>query len=134
MKKKIISVLILLIITGCGNKITCKSTGGTDELKITEKYVIEYNDDYITNLYIKKSYKFKDKQKYINFEKIINNAVKSLDQKNIKVSVKKKNKKYTLVQDYNFSAIDDEQLQTLALIRNKNEFISQLEGNGLKCK
>jgi len=126
--KKIIIILTTILLTGCGNKITCKTNKDT----ISETYKIEYSDNTITNITTIKTYKFKTKEEFKNFEPMLVYYTKTGD--NIKSSYKKKNKKYILKQEYNIENISDEKLKQYGLSKNKEELINNLKNNGLTCK
>ena len=130
MKKLITISLTLLLLTGCGNKITCK----TNKDDIRETYKIKYNNNTITNVETIKTYKFKDKTEFKNFEGIIQYTVKSNSNDKIKSSYKKKNKKYILKQEYNIDNLTEEELTKFGLSKNKEELVNNLKNNGLTCK
>ena len=130
MKKIIIISTTLLLLTGCGNTIICKTTGG----KIIEEYNIKYNKNEITNLTTKKTYKLDTKEQFKNFESIIQYTVKANTSENITAKYKKKNKKYILIQDYNINKMSEEESIKLGVSKNKEELVNRLKNNGLTCK
>lgn len=134
MKKILILLIPLILLTGCSKRITCKSSGEADELTITQLYKINYKGENVTNVYSEKTYKFNDKEQFKNFENLMNYTVSSLQQDNVEVTYKKKNKKYVLIQKYNTEKLTDEQLIESGLHRNKDELINSLKENGLECK
>ena len=87
MKKIIITMSLLLFLTGCGNKITCKTTKDL----ITEEYEIKYNNDKVTTVKLLKTYKFNTKAEFKNYEGIMRHTAVSNTTDNIKSSYKKKN-------------------------------------------
>lgn len=130
MKKLIIISLTLLLLTGCGNTIICKTTGG----KITEEYKIKYNKNEITNLTTKKTYKLDTKEQFEKFESIVQYNVKASTAPNVTAKYKKKNKKYILIQEYNVEKMTEEELNKYSLNKNKDEFVNNLKNSGLTCK
>lgn len=130
MKKLIIISLTLVLLTGCGNKIICKTQGG----KITEKYTIKYSNNQVTKLTTNKTYKLDTKEQFEKFESIIQYNVKASTAPNISAKYKKKNKKYILIQDYNIEKMTDEELEKYSLNKNKDEFVNSLKNSGLTCK
>lgn len=130
MKKLILISLTLLVLTGCGNKIKCKTTGG----KIIEEYNIKYNKNEITNLTTKKTYKLDTKEQFKNFESIVQYNVKASTAPNVTAKYKKKNKKYILIQEYNVEKMTEEELNKYSLNKNKDEFVNNLKNSGLTCK
>lgn len=128
--KKLLILITVLLLTGCGNTITCKTNGG----KISEKYKIKYNNNEITNLKTIKSYNFDTKEQFEKFESIVQYNVKAGTADNITSKYKKKNKKYILIQDYNIEKMTEEELNEYGLNKNKNEFVNNLKDSGLKCK
>ena len=130
MKKIIIIFLMLFLLTGCGNKITCK----TIKSDVSEVYKIKYNDNIITNIETIKTYKFKDKSEFKNYEPMMQYTVKSNTDDNVKSSYKKKYKKYILKQVYDIGNIDDDDLLKYGLSKNKEELINNLKNSGLTCK
>ena len=129
MKKSLIIISVLLL-TGCGNKIVCKTTAGT----ITEKDKIEYKQNEITKITTVKTYSFEEKEDFEQFEGIIQYNVKAGTTKNTEAKYKKKNKKYILTQTYNVSNMDDAELTKLAINKNKDEYVNNLKNSGLTCK
>ena len=130
MKKIITITLTLLLLTGCGNKITCK----TNKDDIRETYKIKYNNNTITNVETIKTYKFNTKAEFKNYEGIMRHTTVSNTTDNIKSSYKKKNKKYILKQIFDVEKLTDEELTKYGLSKNKEEFVNNLKNNGLKCK
>lgn len=128
MKKILITSITLLLLTGCGNKITCKTNKDT----VSETYKIEYSDNTITNITTIKTYKFKTKEEFKNFEPMLVYYTKTGD--NIKSSYKKKSKKYILKQEYNIDNLTEEELTKYGLSKNKEELVNNLKNNGLTCK
>jgi len=128
--KKILIITTLLLLTGCGNTIICKTTGG----KIIEEYNIKFNKNEITNLTTKKTYKLDTKEQFKNFESIIQYNVKSSTSENVTAKYKKKNKKYILIQEYNINKMDADELNKYGLNKNKEEYVNNLKNSGLKCK
>lgn len=129
MKKSLI-IISALLLTGCGNKIVCKTTAGT----ITEKDKIEYKQNEITKITTVKTYSFEEKEDFEQFEGIIQYNVKAGTTKNTEAKYKKKNKKYILTQTYNVSNMDDAELTKLAINKNKDEYVNNLKNSGLTCK
>src|SRR5574344_1481865 len=109
--KKILIITTLLLLTGCGNTIICKTTGG----KIIEEYNIKFNKNEITNLTTKKTYKLDTKEQFKNFESIIQYNVKSSTSENVTAKYNKKNKKYILIQEYNINKMDADELNKYGL-------------------
>ena len=128
--KKILLITTLLVLTGCGNTIICKTTGG----KITEEYKIKYNKNEITNLTTKKTYKLDTKEQFEKFESIVQYNVKASTAPNVTAKYKKKNKKYILIQEYNINKMGADELNKYGLNKNKEEYVNRLKNNGLKCK
>ena len=128
--KKILILTTILFLTGCGNTIICKTTGG----KIIEEYNIKFNKNEITNLITKKTYKLDTKEQFKNFESIIQYTVKASTAPNVTAKYKKKNKKYILIQDYNINKMNEEELTKFGLNKNKEELVNKLKNNGLTCK
>lgn len=129
MKKIIILTIIVLLMTGCSNTITCK----TKNSDVQEEYNIKYKNNNISKITIKKTYKFTDKKEFEQFETFVKyNASK--ENENIKSSYKKKNKKYIIKQIYNVEKMTDDELNKHSLIKNKEEFVNNLKDNGLTCK
>lgn len=129
MKKSLI-IISALLLTGCGNKIVCKTTAGT----ITEKDTIKYKQNEITKITTVKTYSFEEKEDFEQFEGIIQYNVKAGTTKNTEAKYKKKNKKYILTQTYNVSNMDDAELAKLAINKNKDEYVNNLKNSGLTCK
>jgi Cft2 family RNA processing exonuclease len=128
--KKTLVILSALLLTGCGNKIVCKTTDGA----VTEKDTIKYKQNEITKITTVKTYSFEDKEEFEEFEGIIQYGVKAGTSKNTEASYKKKNKKYILTQIYNVSDMDQTELDKLAINKNKDEYVKNLENSGLTCK
>lgn len=128
--KKISVILATLVLTGCGNKIVCKTTAGS----ITEKDTIEYKQNEITKITTVKTYSFEEKDDFEQFEGIIQYNVKAGTTKNTEAKYKKKNKKYILTQIYRVSDMDESELTKLAINKDKDEYVKNLENSGLTCK
>lgn len=129
MKKIIILTIIVLLMTGCSNTITCK----TKNSDVQEEYNIKYKNNNISKITIKKTYKFTDKKEFEQFETFVKyNASK--ENENIKSSYKKKNKKYIIKQIYKVEKMTDDELNKHSLNKNKEEFVNNLKDNGLTCK
>lgn len=128
--KKLIILTTLLLLTGCGNTITCKTKDGN----IKEEYYIKYSGNDITKITTKKTYKFDDKEEFKSFESIVQYSVKASTSDNITSKYKKKNKKYILIQDYDIKNMSDEQLTKYSINKNKEEYVNKLKSDGLTCK
>ena len=123
---------MLSLLTGCGNKITCKIS--SSDKSITEQYNIKYEGDKITSLKNKKTYKFNNKEEFKKFEAIMIHYTKTLNNDNTKINYKKKNKKYILNTNYNLDKIDEDESIELGISKNKEELINKLKDSGFKCK
>lgn len=130
MKKLITISITLLLLTGCGNKIICKTNKDT----ISETYTIKYSDNTVTKVTTEKTYRFDSKDEFKNFEPMMQYIIKSNTDDNIKSSYKKKNKKYILKQEYKVENISEEDLIKYGLNKNKEELVNNLKNNGLTCK
>lgn len=130
MKKILITSITLLLLTGCGNKIICKTNKDT----ISETYTIKYNDNNVTKVITEKTYKFNSKDEFKSFEPMMQYIIKSNTDDNIKSSYKKKNKKYILKQEYNVENMSEQDLKKNGLNKNKEELINNLKNSGLTCK
>lgn len=129
--KKIITIsTLLLLLTGCGNTIICKTKNGD----IKEEQHIKYNGNNITKITTKKIYKFKNKEDFKKMEGIIKYSVKLGTSDNVTSSYKKKNKKYILTQEYNISKMSEDQIKKSNVSNNKEEYINELKSTGLTCK
>ena len=128
--KKLIIIGAAILLTGCGNKIVCKTTGG----KIKEEYNIKYQNNEITKLITKKKYKLDTKEQFEKFESIVQYNVKASTTNNITAKYKKKKKKYILIQEYDIKKMTDEELDKHGLSKNKNEVVDSLKNSGLVCK
>lgn len=132
--RKIILLITLLLITGCSKNVICKSSGSNEDISITQEYKINYEDNNVTNISSKKTYKFEDEQQFENFENLMNYTVSMLKQDNVDASYKKKNKKYILTEKYSVQELDDEKIITLGLSKNLDELKQKMQENGLECK
>ena len=130
MKRIILTTLTIILLTGCGNKIVCKTKDGD----VSENYTITYKENEITSIENEKKYKFDNKDEFNSFEKIIKKMTTQNKNENIDVSYKKKNKKYILTQKYDIKNIEEETLKKYGLSKNKEELINNLKNNGLTCK
>lgn len=128
--KKLIIIGTAILLTGCGNKILCKTTGG----KIKEEYNIKYQNNEIIKLTTKKTYKLDTKEQFEKFESIVQYNVKASTTNNIIAKYKKKNKKYILIQEYDIKKMTDEELDKHGLSKNKTELVNNLKNSGLVCK
>ena len=128
--KKLLVLTTLILLTGCGNTIICKTKDGD----IQEKYYIKYSDNDITKIKTKKIYKFDNKEDFKQMEWIIKYSVKLGTSDNITSKYKKKNKKYILIQEYDISKMDEEQLKKQNVSNNKEEYVNKLKSDGLTCK
>lgn len=128
--KKLLILTTLILLTGCGNTIICKTKGGN----IKEEYYIKYNGNDITKITTKKIYKFDNKEDFKKMEGIIQYSVKLGTSDNVTSKYKKKNKKYILIQEYNISKMSEEQLKNSKVSNNKEEYINKLKSDGLTCK
>ncbi len=128
--KKIIILTTLILLTGCGNTIICKTKDGN----IKEEYKIEYKNNDITKITINKTYKFDNKEDFKKVEGIIQYSVKLGTSDNVTSKYKKKNKKYILIQEYNVSKMNEEELEKFNIIANKEEYINKQKSDGLTCK
>ena len=130
MKKLITISITLLLLTGCGNNIICKTNKDT----ISETYTIEHSDNTVTKVTTKKTYKFNSKDEFKSFEPMMQYIIKSNTDDNIKSSYKKKIKKYILKQEYKVENMSDEDLINYGLNKNKEELVNNLKNSGLTCK
>ena len=128
--KKIIILTTLILLTGCGNTIICKTKDGN----IKEEYKIEYKNNDITKITINKTYKFDNKEDFKKVEGIIQYSVKLGTSDNVTSKYKKKNKKYILIQEYNVLKMNEEELEKFNITANKEEYINKQKSDGLTCK
>ena len=128
--KKIIILTTLILLTGCGNTIICKTKDGN----IKEEYKIEYKNNDITKITINKTYKFDNKEDFKKVEGIIQYSVKLGTSDNVTSKYKKKNKKYILIQECNVLKMNEEELEKFNITANKEEYINKQKSDGLTCK
>ena len=128
--KKLLILTTLILLTGCGNTIICKTKDGN----IKEEYYIKYNGNDITKITTKKIYKFNNKEDFKKMAGIIQYSVKLGTSDNVTSKYKKKNKKYILIQEYDISKMDEEQLKKQNVSNDKEEYINKLKSEGLTCK
>lgn len=130
MKKLIAISLTIFLLTGCGNKIICK----TSKDNVSETYTIEYSDNNVTKVTTQKTYKFDSKQEFKNFEGIMEYIVKLNKNENVESTYKKKFKKYILKNIYTIENMSEEDLTKYGLSNNKEDLVNNLKNNGLTCK
>lgn len=128
--KKSLAVISILLLTGCGNKITCKTENGP----IEQKFEISYKEDEIQTIKTTKTYKFTDKEEFKSYESVIQYTVKAEMSDNVTTKYKKKNKKYLLIKEYNIQKMNEEELKKVNMSRSKSEIIENFENSGLTCK
>ncbi|MBP3920847.1 MAG: hypothetical protein J6D28_04705 [Bacilli bacterium] len=131
MKKIIVLVITLIFITGCGNKIVCRTN---NDNSVSEIYEISYVDDNVTDIINRKIYRFDNKEEFNNFENLMNYKVESNGNNNVKISYKKKNKKYILISEYDVDLLSDQQLKQFGLSRSLSDLKGSLMEYGLSCK
>jgi len=133
----IIIFTIIAISKQFSKKIVCTSNATSNEIKITQKYVIKYSKQNITKMVVSKSYEFSDKEQYNNFANVIENTktnFASFNEKYINFEVKIKDSGYyTELNAYIENATDDE-LLALGFTKNLLDMQSILEEQGLICK
>lgn len=128
--KKSLALISVILLTGCGNKIICKTENGP----IEQKFEINYKEDEIQTIKTTKTYKFTDKEEFKAYESVIQYTVKADMSENVTTQYKKKNKKYILIEKYNISKMNENELKKVSMSRNKNELIENFENSGLICK
>ena len=132
--KKIIKLLALtLLLSGCSNKIVCK-TNNDNNNSVNIKYIIKYDDNGLTNIITEKTYSFNTKEERESFEPFINYTINISNADNIKTSYKKKNKKYILIQKYDVNSISEDILLKNGLKKDKDDLLKYLSDSGLTCK
>lgn len=133
MKKTIILTLMLFIITGCDKKIVCKLTGNDDNPKTTQKYEIHYKNNSVTKIAINRTYEFKSKIAFEQFESLLN-YTQPVDQENMQISYKKHKQTYNIIEIYNYEKLTPEEKDSIGYPENKSDLINDLKNQGLKCK
>ena len=128
--KKILILTSIILLTGCGNKIVCKTENGP----IEQKFEIRYKEDEIQTIKTTKTYKFTDKEEFKAYESVIQYTVKADMSENVTTQYKKKNKKYILIENMNISKMNDDELKKVSMSRSKSEIIENFENSGLTCK
>jgi hypothetical protein len=132
------SLLIIIFLSGCGSSgVICSSNANSNGIKIEQKYILNHSKDTITNIEVRKSYSFKDKQKFESFGTVINYTISNMEtikNDHIKFSSKKGSKSYSTRLVVDMKKITDEELTTLGLNKKLSEFKATLENQGLVCK
>ena len=128
--RKTLALISILLLTGCGNKIICKTENGP----IEQKFEISYKEDEIQTIKTTKTYKFTDKEEFKSYESVIQYTVKADMSDNVTTQYKKKNKKYILIEKFNISKMNEEELKKVNMSRSKSEIIENFENSGLTCK
>jgi uncharacterized protein (UPF0333 family) len=93
----IIILMIMAISKQFSNKVVCTSDATSNGITITQKYVLKYSKEKITNITVNKSYEFDDKEQYESFANVIENTksnISSMDKKYIDFEVKTKDSGY----------------------------------------
>ncbi|MFA5603342.1 MAG: hypothetical protein WDA12_00590 [Bacilli bacterium] len=139
MKKRLwLTIIMIILITGCGEKkLTCTSNGKTEDMTIKQKYFLTIEDKNITKVKSEKEYIFKSNDLYNSFETVVNHSksnIEELDNSKIKFNTKKTKDSYKLTMEVNMKDVDEEEITSLGLNKNLDEFKKTLEEQGLTCK
>ena len=141
MKKLLSLVLVVtLFAAGCGKndqQVVCTSSATTNGMTIEQKYVLDYAGEGISNVEVNKSYAFDKDDAFKSFGTVIDNTISNMtgvENDYIKFESSEKGKKYTTTLTVDMQKITDEELTTLGLNKNLEEFRTTLEDQGLKCE
>ena len=138
--KKLCCLIIILLLTGCGNKLVCTNRDDTTDYTIDETVIFKFDDSeikngkYILKLHIDKSYKdylskFKNSL-ILEYTNLYDIGVKR------KVSIKDNNLNFVLKYDSSkFNKEEKEQLIKHGLYEYGNYGIvkNELEKDGYEC-
>ena len=137
MKKIILILIIILLVSGCSNnKIICYSKANSNEIKIVQNYKLTFKEKEITKFIIQKKYIFENIEKYNTFKLLMDKYkenIKSLNNDNISYNDKSKNKVYSFKLIIDSTKVNDENLEFLGLNKNLKKFKKILEDQGLEC-
>lgn len=133
MKKILGMVILTILLSGCSNKIVCRTNSNSDD-NVSMKYIIKYDDNSVTGVTTEKTYSFDTKDQFKNFESYMKYMVNIGNDDDIKTFYKKRNKKYILIQKYNVVNLSDNILFQNGLKKNKDELVNYLNSNGFICK
>jgi len=145
--KMFILMIMMLSIVGCGNqnnssnnknnKLICESEGKSGDIKIVQKYTLDYDKDIVTKVKQKKVYSFYNEEEFKSFKNIIDstiNDMKELENNHIRYKSKEGTKSYTLELIVDMTKATNEELESLNLNKDLNELKNNLELQGLTCK
>ena len=140
--KKILSLVLVvtLFAAGCGKndqRVVCTSNATANGMTIEQEYILDYAGEGISNVEVNKSYAFDKDDAFKSFGTVINNTISNMKEAEndyIKFESNEKNKKYTTKLTVDMQKATSEELTTLGLNKNLEEFRTTLEGQGLTCK
>ncbi len=139
--KKILSLVLVvtLFVAGCGNKnqVVCTSDATNKGITITQKYILDYAGEGISNIEVNKSYAFDEDERFESFGTVMNNTVttmKESENEYIKFESSKKGRKYTTKLTVDMNKATTEEITKLGLNKNLEEFRTTLEDQGLTCE
>lgn len=139
--KKLILILFVLCLTGCGNEDftkTCKVKTKSMDLVNTETMEVSFNNkDEVTNVTITRNYKGNDESNTIADIKesasSYNNALLKKD--GIKISISKdEENEYEIKYYLDVSKMNEESLDIFKLKKNSVKFFNKMRNDGVECK
>jgi len=139
--KKLILILFVLCLTGCGNEgftKTCKVKTKSMDLVNTETMEVSFNNkDEVTNVIVTRNYKGNDEGDIIKNVKesasSYNNALLKKD--GVKISISKdEDNEYEIKYYLDVSKMDDNTLEIFNLKKNSVKFFNKMRNENIECK
>ncbi len=136
MKKGLLLIGVMLLITGCGkDKTTCTYKDDSLPYKNERTIVVTYEKD---NIYSFKSTIVEEhpneesaNSAYINYQTLYNNY----NENNVISEYKKDGKKITAIYNIDLRDIETKKIEfEFDFTKNKSAFVNTLKGLGYKCK
>lgn len=116
--KKILLILGVMLLTGCGNKVTCVMNSEEELYKTEQKIVFEFGkNDKVTNATVNHIMIFKTEEEAKNYFSVL----EAFEQE---YEIKLNKNKIEMNSEKNYEEFDG----------NKDELKKEFENNGYKCK
>lgn len=145
MKRKILTLLILIILTGCSNdKMVCTKKGNDQGIKSKEEYILTYKKDKIDEYKLISTYEFNDLYTEEEIEEQKKSVEKTCDyfkeesDSKVKCKINIKNRIITVEVSTDLKNIDEDTFENLMFVplkelNNKKETKKMFKNVGYTC-
>ena len=134
MKKIALALILVITLTGCGNKLKCTRTTKSDVMTQTTKYTISKDENKITKVVASEKYEIHNSDINENYDYLLSYRFEELKNNNINYEYTHKGNKYNITTTYDISNMSEEAIKTYIGTTDLNEYKNNLTQEGFICK